>query len=137
MTLLRWLARLVILAVIIGLVAKLVPGIHTHGGFWALLWISVIFSIVNAILGPVFKLLSLPLTLVTFGLIGLVINTGMVLLAAWVADLFNVDFSLAGWPAARFTLDTVIAAFLTSVVVSVVSALMSLIRFAAPGRGRP
>ena len=53
--------RLVVLAAIIGVVTRIVPGIHLHGGFVWLLWIALIFSIVNLILRPVFRLLSLPL----------------------------------------------------------------------------
>jgi uncharacterized membrane protein YvlD (DUF360 family) len=53
--------RLVVLAAIIGIVTRIVPGIHLHGGFVWLLWIALIFSVVNLILGPVFRLLSLPL----------------------------------------------------------------------------
>src|SRR3954467_9607590 len=91
MTLLRWLARLVILAVIIGLVAKLVPGIHTHGSIWGLLWISVIFSIVNAVLGPVFKLLSLPLIVLTLGLFLLVVNAALLGITAALSSHLDVD----------------------------------------------
>ncbi|HJQ01040.1 MAG TPA: phage holin family protein [Jatrophihabitans sp.] len=91
MTLVRWLIRLVVLAVIIGLVAKLVPGIHVYGGFWALLWISVIFSIVNAILGPVFKLLSLPLIVLTLGLFLLVVNAALLGITAALSSHLNID----------------------------------------------
>jgi uncharacterized membrane protein YvlD (DUF360 family) len=44
--------RLVVLAVIIGVVTRIVPGIHLHGGFVWLPWIALIFSIVNLL--PVF-----------------------------------------------------------------------------------
>ena len=91
MTLLRWLARLVILALIIGLVAELVSGIHVYGGFWALLWISVIFSLVNAILGPLFKLLSLPLIVITFGLFLLVVNAALLGITAALSSHLDVD----------------------------------------------
>jgi putative membrane protein len=91
MTLLRLLARLVILALIIGLVAKLVPGIHTHGSFWALLWIAVIFSIVNTLLGPLFKLLSLPLIVVTFGLFLLVVNAALLGITAALSSHLDID----------------------------------------------
>jgi len=91
MTLLRWLARLVILALIIGLVAALIPGIDVHGGFWALLWISVIFSLVNAFLGPLFKLLSLPLIVLTLGLFLLVVNAGLLAITAGLSDHLDID----------------------------------------------
>jgi putative membrane protein len=129
--------RVLINAIALIAAVRLVPNVAFGGDWWQLLILAAIFGVVNAYIRPVVKLLSLPLTIVTFGLIGLVINTVMVLLAAWIADRLSVDFSLAGWPQARFTLDTIVAAFLTSVVISVVSALMSFVRFAAPGRGRP
>jgi putative membrane protein len=91
MTLLRLLARLVILALIIGLVAKLVPGIHTHGSFWALLWIAVIFSIINTVLGPLFKLLSLPLIVLTLGLFLLVVNAALLGITAALSSHLDVD----------------------------------------------
>jgi putative membrane protein len=91
MTALRWLARLIILAAIIGVVAKLVPGIHTHGGFWALLWISLIFSIVNGILGPVFKLLSLPLIVLTLGVFLLVVNAALLAITAGLSGHLDID----------------------------------------------
>ena len=91
MTVLRLLARLVILALIIGLVAKLVPGIHTHGSFWALLWIAVIFSIINTVLGPLFKLLSLPLIVVTFGLFLLVVNAALLGITAALTSHLDID----------------------------------------------
>jgi Mycobacterial 4 TMS phage holin, superfamily IV len=66
--LIRLLIRLVVLAAIIDVVARIVPGVHVHGGFLWLLWVALIFSVVNLILGPLFKLLSLPFILVTLGL---------------------------------------------------------------------
>ncbi len=90
-TLLRWLARLVILALIIGLVAKLVPGIHTHGSFWSLLWISVIFSVVNLLLGPLLKLVSLPIIVLSFGLFLLVVNAALLATTAAATGSLDVD----------------------------------------------
>jgi len=91
MTLLLLLARLVILALIIGLVAKLVPGIDTHGSFWALLWIAVIFSIINTVLGPLFKVLSLPLIVLTFGLFLLVVNAALLGITAALSSHLDID----------------------------------------------
>ncbi|MGI8666519.1 MAG: phage holin family protein [Jatrophihabitans sp.] len=88
---LRLLARLLILALIIGLVAKLVPGIDVHGGFWALVWISVLFSVVNAILGPVFKLLSLPVIVLTLGLFLLVVNAALLAITAGLSSHLDIS----------------------------------------------
>jgi putative membrane protein len=126
--------RVLINAIALIAAVRLVPNVDFRGDWWQLLILAAVFGVVNAYIRPIVKLLSLPLTIVTFGLIGLVINTAMVLLAAWIAGLLNVDFTLAGWPAAKFSLDVIVAGFLTSVVISVVSALMSLVRLATPGR---
>ena len=96
--------------------------------------VLAMFGVVNAYIRPMVKLLSLPLNLLTFGLIGLVINTAMVLLAAWLSGFLKVDFMLAGWPGGHFKIETIVAAFLTSLVISVVSALISLVGLATPGR---
>jgi len=113
---------------------KLVPNVAFTGDWWQLILLAIVFGLVNAYIRPIVKLLSLPLNLLTFGLIGLVINTAMVLLAAWLTEFLKVDFTLGGWPGGHFKVETIVAAFLTSIVISVVSALMSLVRLATPGR---
>lgn len=87
----RLAVRLLLLAVVIGVVAELVPGIEVNGGFGALLWISVLFSVVNAILGPVFKLLSLPLIVLTLGLFLLVVNAALLAITAGLSSHLDVD----------------------------------------------
>ncbi|MDQ1745596.1 MAG: putative rane protein [Pseudonocardiales bacterium] len=87
----RLVIRLLVLAVVIGVVAELVPGIEVNGGFGALLWISVLFSVVNAILGPVFKLLSLPLIVLSLGLFLLVVNAALLGITAGLSSHLDVD----------------------------------------------
>jgi putative membrane protein len=87
----RLLIRLVVLAVVIGVVAAIVPGIHVNGGFLWLLWIAVIFSVVNVILGPIFHLISLPLIVLTLGLFLLVVNAGLLAITAGLSSHLDVD----------------------------------------------
>ncbi|MDQ1740333.1 MAG: putative rane protein [Pseudonocardiales bacterium] len=87
----RWVLKLLLLAVVIGAVAEIVPGIEVNGGWGALLWISFLFSLVNAILGPVFKLLSLPLIVLSLGLFLLVINAALLGITAGLSSHLNVD----------------------------------------------
>jgi putative membrane protein len=89
--LVRLALRLLLLAVVIGVVAEIVPGIEVNGGFGALLWISVLFSVVNAILGPVFKLLSLPLIVLSLGLFLLVVNAALLGITAGLSSHLDVD----------------------------------------------
>jgi len=130
----EFVVRVLVNAIALIAAVKLVPNVAFNGDWWQLIILAIVFGLVNAYIRPIVKLLSLPLNLLTFGLIGLVINTAMVLLAAWLSDFVKADFTLAGWPGGHFKVETIVAAFLTSIVISVVSAIMSLVRLATPGR---
>lgn len=87
----RMLLRFVLLALIIGAVAAILPGIHVHGGFGALLWIALLFSLVNLILGPILRLLSLPFIVLTLGLFLIVIDAALLGLTAALTKHFDID----------------------------------------------
>ena len=91
LVLLRLLLRIVVLAVIIGIVAAILPGIHVHGGFGSLVWIAIIFSVVNAVLGPIFRLLGLPFTILTLGLFLFVIDAALLAITAGLSSHLDVD----------------------------------------------
>jgi putative membrane protein len=82
-----WLA----VAIAIGLTAWLLPGMDVNGGFFALALIAGVFGLVNAVIGRIVKLFTLPLTIMTLGLFSLVINALMLLLTAWWLDRLDVD----------------------------------------------
>jgi putative membrane protein len=83
--------RFVLLAIIIGIVAAIVPGIEIHGGFGTLLWIAFLFSLVNLILGPLFHFFGFPLIVLTLGLFLLVINAALLGITAWLTKSLDVD----------------------------------------------
>jgi putative membrane protein len=87
----RLLIRLAMVAVILGIVAWLVPGIDVHGGVGTLLWLAVLFSLVNLIAGTLMRLLALPLIVVTLGLFLLVINAAVLAITAWLSSDLDVD----------------------------------------------
>jgi len=58
-------------------------------GTW--LWIALIFAVVNAIIGPILRLLSLPFVLLTLGLFLLVINAALLGLTAALTTRLEVD----------------------------------------------
>ncbi len=87
----RYLAvRLVLLAVIIAVVARVVPGIHVHGGVLAYLWLSVLFSVVNLFVGSILRLITFPLIVVTLGLFLIVINALMLAITAWLSSRLDI-----------------------------------------------
>ncbi len=91
MVLVKLALRLVLVAVVFGLMAHFLPGIHVHGGFASLLWVAILFTVVNAIVGPLLRLLSLPVIVLTLGLFLLVINALLLALTAWLSSDLAVD----------------------------------------------
>jgi putative membrane protein len=94
-----FIVRMLITAVGLALAAWVVPGI-TMSGPGTLLFAALLMGIVNGFVRPVVIVLTLPLTLMTFGLFLLVINAGMFGLVAWMLSGFAVSGFLAalfGW----------------------------------------
>jgi putative membrane protein len=80
------------------------------GEYGTYLWIGLIFGVVNALVGPVLRLLSLPFVLLTLGLFLLVVNAALLGLTAALSDRLTVDgfgtailggliLAVAGWVA--------------------------------------
>ncbi len=111
--LLRWLINAVALYV----AAKLVPGIHTDGGWQVLLVMALIFGLVNALVRPILKFLTCPLIMLTLGLFTLVINALMLQLAAWIGRQLGLGFDVENF---RW-------AFVGALVISVVSFVLTML----------
>jgi putative membrane protein len=77
-------------AVSLLIVAYIIPGIEVHG-FGTALIAAIVIGLVNATLGFILKILTLPLTLLTFGLFLLVINALMLQLASYLVSGFSVS----------------------------------------------
>ena len=97
-TLVKFALRVVVLAVIIYAVTRLVSGITVVGNpdgplgeYGTYLWIALLFAVVNSILGPVIRLLSLPFVLLTLGLFLLVVNAALLGITAALSDRLQVD----------------------------------------------
>lgn len=84
-------------AVLLFLVGRLVDGIEVRDGKAALFG-AIVLGVANASVKKLLILLTLPITMITFGLFVLVINALMLMLAAAFVDGFEVeDFSAAVW----------------------------------------
>jgi len=88
--LLRILINWILSALAVWVVSRLVPGFHI-GGPAAALIAALVIGFVNATLGAVLKLITLPLTVLTLGIFWFVINALMLELAAAVVPGFRVD----------------------------------------------
>ena len=81
--------RTLITALGIWLASYLVPGVSaTSTG--ALIWAAIALGLINAFVRPVLVLLTLPFTILTLGLFLLILNAGMLNLAGWFVDGFEV-----------------------------------------------
>ena len=74
----------------IAITAALIPSVEVDGGFFSLLGVALVFGLVNALIGPLLRLISMPLTLITFGLFALVINGVLLGITAGLTDSLDV-----------------------------------------------
>ncbi|MFJ5922783.1 phage holin family protein [Kitasatospora sp. NPDC092948] len=92
-------------AVAIWIAAWIVNGITLAGGDWqhkviTVLAVALVFGVVNFAIKPLVKLFSLPLFILTLGLVTFVINALMLWLTSWASDRLHLDFHVEGfWPA--------------------------------------
>jgi putative membrane protein len=95
-------------AAMIYLAAQVVPGIALRGKpLWPALLAGLVLALVNSVVRPVLKILTLPLTLLTLGLFLFVLNAFCLWLTSALVPGFDVD---GFWPA-----------FLGALLISVVS----------------
>jgi len=93
-----------------------------------LVLLALAVGVVNAVIKPIVKLLSFPISLMTLGLAGILINAGLLLGVAVLADKWaRIDFTIGGWPAGGFTADTIVGAVVASVLLGVISAVVGLV----------
>jgi putative membrane protein len=114
----RLLANAVALAVATWIVSGItLEGATTSRRIVTLLIVAAIFGVVNAVVRPIVKLLSLPFIILTLGLLIFVINAAMLLLTSWITGKLDVQFHVDGfW-----------AALLGSLVITVVGMLLNAV----------
>jgi putative membrane protein len=93
-----------------------------------LIILAVGVGVVNALIKPVIKALSFPISLLTLGLFGLVVNVVLVLGIAWAAqDLAKLDLTVGGFPTSGITADTILAAVVVAVAMSILTTIIGLV----------
>lgn len=131
----RFLIQIIINALALYVAAWLVPGItvtETGGAVTgnpdvdlvlAFLFIGLLFGIVNALIRPIVKLLTLPLTILTLGLFTIIVNAGMLMLTSWLSSYTSVDFSVESF-------------FWTAILASIIISLVSMVAGSLTGTRR-
>jgi putative membrane protein len=109
----RWL----ILAAAVWVAAELLDGIELEG-IESTLIVAAILGLLNLYLRPVLMLVTLPLTLITLGLFIIVVNALLLGLTDWLAGVIGgIDFEV----------ETIGAALLGAVIISLVSMLLDAV----------
>jgi putative membrane protein len=118
----------IITAIAFYLLTRFLPQyVHYEGDLIGLIVLSIIFGVVNGLIGPIVRLLALPLRVMTLGLIGFVINAGLLLLTAVIANTAGFDLTVGEFPPTLLSITTIVAAIVGSLVMSLVSTAVRLV----------
>lgn len=98
-----------VLALAFAITSWIVSGMEVSGGFWGYVWLSALFGVVNAILGTILRLITMPLTLITLGLFSLIVNAALLSVTDAISDHLTIDdfFWTAIWAAIVMAIVTV------------------------------
>jgi len=111
--LIRWLIN----AIALYIAVLTVEGITYEGGWGGFIILAAIFGLINTLIGPILKVLSCPLMILTLGLFTLVINAILLKLTSVFGHAFGVHLSVPDfWPA-----------FWGAVAISITSVVLSII----------
>jgi len=103
----------IVVAVAFAVTAWLLDGVSVSGGITGYLWISLLFGIINAIVGTILRILSLPFIILTLGLVLVLINAVVLTItdsltgdltiqsffwdAIWAAIVLSIATVVVGW----------------------------------------
>jgi putative membrane protein len=92
------------------LTVYLVPGISVAGGWETILLVALVWSVITMVIKPVLTILTLPITILTFGIFSLILNA----LLFWLMAVIVPGFMVSGF----------LAAFVGALVLSILSWLI-------------
>lgn len=94
--------------------------------WWKLLLVALVFALINTYIKPIVKALSMPIGILTLGLVAFLINAVMLLAVAFVSGQLKLGFKVGDYPPNLLTSDTIVGAVLASLIISVVSTIASV-----------
>jgi putative membrane protein len=117
--LVRWVA----LAAAFAFTAWVLNGVDITGGFWAYVWVALIFGIVNAVIGTILRILTLPFNLITLGIMSLFITAILLSITDALTDHLTID---------EFFWTTIWAAIILAIAAVAVELILQLIFWREP-----
>jgi putative membrane protein len=115
----KFILRWAINAIGLYLAVMILPGIDLTSNLVSILWLALIFGLVNALFRPLLQFLTCPLIVLTLGLFTLVINSFLFWLTSIIGQSFDLGLIIndpVWWNA-----------FLGGLIVSIVSIVMTMI----------
>jgi putative membrane protein len=89
------------------LTVELLPGVSVTGGWVTILLLALVWSVITMVIRPVLQILTLPITIITFGIFSFILNA----LLFWAMTLIVPGF----------VVDGLLSALLGAIVLSVLS----------------
>ncbi len=81
--------KLLLTALAVVILAKILPGVAVEG-YGSAIIVAIVIALLRLLVRPILVLLTLPITVITFGLFLLIINAIIILMADYFVDGFNV-----------------------------------------------
>ena len=80
-------------ALVLGITGWILSGVSFNDSAWTLIWAALVFGVLNTILKPVLKILTLPFALITLGIAWFFVS----MLMLWLTDLIVGAFDISGF----------------------------------------
>lgn len=97
-----------------------------EGELVGLLLLAIVFGVVNGLIGPIVRLASLPISFMTMGLFGFIVNGVLLLATAAVADAVGLDFRVGDFPP-DLNGNTIVAAIVGAVILGIVNSIAHMV----------
>lgn len=118
----------VVTAVAFYILVLLLPDMFGYdGGITGLVVIAVIFGVINGLIGPIVKTATLPISFMTMGLVGFLVNAALLLATALISDIAGFPLTVGDFPPDLLTADTLVAAIVGAVALSLISTVIRLV----------
>jgi putative membrane protein len=121
--------RIVVNALAVWVATQLLPknllSFNFGNDCWKLGLVALLIALVNSYIKPIVKALSLPIGLMTMGLVAFVVNALMLFIVAIASDQLKLGFKLGTFPP-TINSDAIVGAIVAAVIISIVSTLASV-----------
>lgn len=104
----------IVVAVAFAVTAWLLDGVSVSGGVLGYLWISLLFGVINTVVGTILRIVSLPFIILTLGLILILINAAVLALTDAITSDLTIDsfFWDAIWAAIVLSIATIVVGWI-------------------------